>query len=268
MSLVRSFTKRARAHTRGTEEPSLPRSCNVRYTPGTINRAKISLPTELISTTNVHALNAPDIRKISADLSSTKSSADSVLSENDFSSIDKGFLSADNSSSTDLSPITPITPFSEMMQDPTTKDFFSSNPVIASTASTPSTEPVPAIPSRAPSHSKKAHVELNRQRSFQRSMSPPPTNIAEPAQTNVRDTRDMFSQKVSEPSSHPFSRELAKVEEVAERFGATTAILDDEENEMMAKGLQKFSVDDYLAEITGLTGGVYDDRLNINPWAY
>lgn len=99
-------------------------------------------------------------------------------------------------------------------------------------------------------------------------MSPPPTNIAEPAQTNVRDTRDMFSQKVSEPSSHPFSRELAKVEEVAERFGATTAILDDEENEMMAKGLQKFSVDDYLAEITGLTGGVYDDRLNINPWAY
>lgn len=262
MSLVRNFTKRARAHTRGNDET--PRSCNVRYVPGTINRAKISLPTELISTTNVHALNAPDIRKTSADLDSSNSSADSINSDNDFSSIDKGFLTADNSSTSDLSPITPITPFSEMMQDPSTKDFFSSKPVVAPTSTLP-TEPVPAIPTRAPSHSKKAHVELNRQRSFQRSMSPPPIDIVKPTQTT---TRDMFSSKASESSAHPFSRELAKVEEVAERFGGTSIVLDEEENEMMAKGLHKFSVDDYLAEITGMTGGIYDDRLNINPWSY
>lgn len=267
MSLVRSFTKRARAHTRGTEETSLPRSCNVRYAPGTINRAKISLPTELLSTTNVHALNAPDIHKLSAE-SSSGSSAASVTSDNDFSSIDKGFLSADNSSSSDLSPVTPITPFSDMMQDPATKDFFSSKPLTTSAPSTPSSEPVPAIPTRAPSHSKKAHVELSRQRSFQRSMSPPPTDIAKPTQPSVRDTREIFSPKLSDPSPHPFGRELAKVDEVAERFGVQSLVLDEEENEMMAKGLQKFSVDDYLAEITGLTGGVYDDRLNINPWSY
>lgn len=99
-------------------------------------------------------------------------------------------------------------------------------------------------------------------------MSPPPIDIVKQTSSVVRDTRDMFSSRASEPSAHPFSRELAKVEEVAERFGATSIVLDEEENEMMSKGLQKFSVDDYLAEITGLTGGIYDDRLNINPWSY
>lgn len=86
--------------------------------------------------------------------------------------------------------------------------------------------------------------------------------------TSSRNVPDSFSPKLSEPSGHPFGRELAKVDEVAERFGATTRVLDEEENEMLAKGLHKFSVQDYLAEITGLTGGIYDDRLNLNPWTY
>lgn len=93
-------------------------------------------------------------------------------------------------------------------------------------------------------------------------MSPPPTDIVKPTHTNTRDSAPKSAE------AHPFGRELAKVDEVAERFGASAMVLDEEENEMMAKGLQKFSVDDYLAEITGLTGGVYDDRLNLNPWAY
>lgn len=99
-------------------------------------------------------------------------------------------------------------------------------------------------------------------------MSPPPTDIVQPTQTITRDSVAMFSPNITESSSHPFGRELAKVDEVAERFGATGMVLDEEENEMVAKGLRKFTVDDYLAEITGLTGGVYDDRLNLNPWAY
>lgn len=99
-------------------------------------------------------------------------------------------------------------------------------------------------------------------------MSPPPIDIVKPTQTNVRDTVDIFSSRVSDSASHPFTRELAKVDEVAERFGVSNLVLDEEENEMMAKGLQKFTVDDYLAEITGLTGGVYDDKLNLNPWTY
>lgn len=269
MSLVRNLTRRARAHTRGDEAPNVPRSCTVKYAPGTINRAKISLPTEFLSTTNVHALTAPDIRKVSAESSTISSSSDSIHSDNDFSSIDKSFLSADNSSTSDLSPITPLTPFSDFGLSSDTKDFFSSKPTVSLTASTPASEPVPAIPQRAPSHSKKAHVELSRQRSLKRSLSPPPTDIDT---ATTRDTVAMFSapgsRPTSEKSAHPFGRELAKVDEVAESFRASGAgvIVDEEEEEMLAKGLHKFTVSDYLAEITGMTGGIYEDKIRLNPW--
>lgn len=68
-----------------------------------------------------------------------------------------------------------------------------------------------------------------------------------------------------EQQSHPFSSELAKVDEVAEGFGAAM-VLDEEEQEMMAKGLRKFSVHDYVAELTGLHGGVFEDKITLNPW--
>ena len=83
-------------------------------------------------------------------------------------------------------------------------------------------------------------------------MSPPPMAIEQVA-------------KPVERESHPFGRELAKVAEVAESF-AVRPVLDEEEEEMITKGLHKFSVDDYLAEITGLSGGVYEDQIMLNPW--
>lgn len=265
MSLVRNFTKRARAQTRG-EEQALPRSCTVKYAPGTINRAKISLPTELLSTTNVQALNAPDIRKIFGG-STPGSSTDSLNSDNDFSSLDKGFLSADNSSASDLSPITPMTPFSDLGIGNEIKDFFSSKPAIASTASPPASEPVPALPKRAPSHSKKAHVELSLEMSVKRSMSPPPTDIAR-SEATTRDKVGMFSSPKASLSenTHPFGREIAKVDKVAEGFGGAGMVLDEEEQEMLSKGLRKFTVEDYIAEITGFTGGIYEDKIMLNPW--
>lgn len=241
MSLVRNLTRRARAHTRGDEPQTLPRSCSVKYTPGTISRAQISLPTELISTTNMQAMNAPDIRKISEDGIPSSSSA-SVDSDNDYSSIDRSFLTNDTSSLGDVSPVTPITPWSD---NDGKHDFFSSKAI--------KSQPVPAIPARAPSHSKKAHVEMSRELSVKRCMSPPPNDISEVSRlaSPEKDT------------SHPFGRELAKVAEVAEGFGVG---LVDEEQEMMDKGLRKFSVEDYLAEITGQTGGVYEDKILLNPW--
>lgn len=262
MSLVRNLTRRARGQTRGEESTNLPRSCTVRYQPGTINRAKISLPTALLSTTNVDALNAPDIQKGAALSSTASSSSDSVHSDSDFASIDKGFLSTNNSSSSELSPLTPLTPISDFDN----KDFFSSKPT---TGPSLSAEPTPAIPQRAASHSKKAHVELSKQMSIKRSLSPPPATISE--STASRDTLAMFSTPTQEsvaassPASHPFSKELAKVDELAEGFGSGL-VLDEEEQEMMAKGLQKFSVDDYVAELTGLHGGVFEDKLSLNPW--
>jgi len=92
-------------------------------------------------------------------------------------------------------------------------------------------------------------------------MSPPPTAIGEP---KIRTSMDMFSSI----SDQPFARELAQVNEVAEDFGATPAMMDEEEKEMMSKGLRKFGVEDYLDEIAELYGGIFEDRLGMaaNPW--
>ena len=121
----------------------------------------------------------------------------------------------------------------------------------------------PVIPQRAPSHSKKAHVELSRKKSIQR-MSPPPTTLDKPA---TRTSTEMFSPQMN--SDHPFGKELAQVNEVAEEFGAVSALMEEEEQEILEKGLCKFSVDDYIYEIVGLYGGgVFDDKLGpmANPW--
>jgi hypothetical protein len=74
----------------------------------------------------------------------------------------------------------------------------------------------------------------------------------------------MFCANLGDPQSvpHPFGKELAQVNEVAEEFGVTKPMVDEEERILMAKGLQKFGAADYLAEIQGLCGGgVFEDML-------
>lgn len=53
---------------------------------------------------------------------------------------------------------------------------------------------------------------------------------------------------------HPFGHELAKVSELAEELGIKDKLqgMDDEEEQLMARGLRKFGADDYLAEIQEL----------------
>ncbi|KAK7906147.1 hypothetical protein LTR67_000873 [Exophiala xenobiotica] len=255
MSLARAFTRRTK---RSVDQPMPQRGTSVRYAPGTINRNQISLPTELISTTNVQALTAPDIRDASGSSTASISSAN----DSDFSTIDRSFLNnslSDTSSIEDSGPATPVTPASDDH-----KSFFdlkqaaSAVPAIAS----PPITATPAIPKRAPSHSKQAHVELSRKRSMQR-MSPPPTTLIKPA---VRSSADMFTS--SADPSHPFGKELAQVNEVAEEFGATARLLEEEEQEIMSKGLRKFGVEEYLDEIAGLYGGIFEDQLGTlaKPW--
>lgn len=55
-------------------------------------------------------------------------------------------------------------------------------------------------------------------------------------------------------SQHPFGPELAKVTELAEELGVKDKLqgIDDEEEQLLAKGLCKFSAEDYLNEIHGL----------------
>lgn len=73
----------------------------------------------------------------------------------------------------------------------------------------------------------------------------------------MRDSAAIFNAHVD--SSHPFSSELAQVNEVAEEFGAT-AVLDEEEQMMRSKGLRKFGVEDYVMEIQDLYGGAFANR--------
>ena len=257
MSLARAFTKRIKRD----DDIMSNRSKTVRYAAGSIRRDMISLPTELISTTNVQALNAPDI----ATLNKSTGSSSSVSSnqDSDFSTFDKSFLSdhdkTDSSSIEMSSPATPVTPPMDQ-----SGGFFDTKP-----ASGPvqilSSDPVPdtpAVPQRAPSHSKKAHVELSRQRSLQR-LSPPPSTIPE----KPRNSAEFFG-ATTDGASHPFGKELAKVNEVAEDFGASATVMEEEEREILGKGFHKFSVEDYINEIAGLYGGVFDGRLGpvANPW--
>jgi hypothetical protein len=254
MSISRAFTKRVRRNTE--QQTPMMRSTTVKYAPGTIDRNLISLPTELISTTNVQALTAPDIRSISG------SSAGSVSSANDsdFSTIDRSFLNSTGSDTSSLDssgPATPVTPANDA------KSFFDlkqTTPILPAIVSPSFSLDTPAIPQRAPSHSKKAHVELSRKRSIQR-LSPPPTTLTKPA---VREG----GVEPSMLSPHPFGKELAQVNEVAEEFGATARLLDEEEQEILSKGLHKFGVEDYLDEIAGLYGGIFDDKLGpmSKPW--
>lgn len=255
MSLARAFTRRNK---RSVDHSAMQRGTSVKYPPGTINRNLISLPTELISTTNVQALTAPDIRSISA--GSSTGSLNSV-NDSDFSTIDRSFLNntgSDTSSVDSSGPATPVTPANDEI-----KSFFDSkqSPVVPAIASPPALD-TPSVPQRAPSHSKKAHVELSRKRSIQR-MSPPPTSISKPT---IRDSTEFFT-KPTDPS-HPFGRELAQVNEIAEEFGATARLLEDEEQDIMSKGLYKFGVEDYLDEIAGLYGGIFEDQLTslAKPW--
>ncbi|KIW64039.1 hypothetical protein PV04_09000 [Phialophora macrospora] len=251
MSISRAFTKRVRRNVE--QQAPMMRSTTVKYAPGTIDRNLISLPTELISTTNVQALTAPDIRSISGPSSGSVSSAN----DSDFSTIDRSFLTntgSDSSSVDSSGPATPVTPATDA------KSFFDlkqTTPLLPSVMS-PSFD-TPAIPQRSPSHSKKAHVELSRKLSIQR-LSPPPTTIAKAP------NRDAVESSVMSP--HPFGKELAQVNEVAEEFGATARLLDEEEQEILSKGLHKFGVEDYLDEIAGLYGGIFDDKLGpmSKPW--
>jgi hypothetical protein len=88
-------------------------------------------------------------------------------------------------------------------------------------------------------------------------MSPPPSTIPE----KPRNSAEFFGIASSEP--HPFGKELAKVNEVAEDFGGADTILVEEEQEILSKGFHKFTVEDYIQELVGLYngGGVYDGDL-------
>jgi len=65
----------------------------------------------------------------------------------------------------------------------------------------------------------------------------------------------MFSSNIDAVDQHPFGNELAQVSELAEEYGISEeklAVVDEEEQELVSRGLFKYSAADYMGEIQGL----------------
>ncbi|KAI9813375.1 MAG: hypothetical protein M1832_006334 [Thelocarpon impressellum] len=248
MALARAFTSRK------TKRPeiSLPappnRSTSTRNF--SVQRAKISGPTELLSTTNMLSFNAPDIRSTSP---SSSSGDDSESTPADYQSP----TTSVDSSSVGSRPGSPEPNHLSCYFNPA-KSADSPTP---SRASSSSTEDVPRVPQRALTHTAATHKALARKRSQQR-MAAPPNAIHN---VQARSSAGMFGahgDDAAAASAHPFGRELAQVNELAEEYGVSGGVADEEERLLAQKGLLKFGAADYLAEIQALCGGgVFEDML-------
>jgi len=259
MSLARAMTKRIR-RTESTEQMSSPkRSQSTRNPSLQIDRTKISLPVALISTTNTLVYDAPDISSMKI---KTSPLVLSPMSADDPDHSVRSRVSSDGSSRdtlTDASSVgsSPTSPapnhLSGYFPSPTGKQLRKS----ASTNSIQQvmeqpTEPVPAIPSRALSHSKRAHVQLAQKRSMQNL----PSKSSQGPQRSSREQRksvDMFKVTIEE-EAHPFGRELEQLNEAVEEFSNVTRCAEAEQDIsiMRQRNLAAFCAAEYLAEIQPL----------------
>lgn len=65
----------------------------------------------------------------------------------------------------------------------------------------------------------------------------------------------------SGPEPHPFGNELAQVTELAEEYDVTGGlqVIDEEEQELISKGLFKFDAEDYRNEIESFFAEAFGD---------
>ena len=248
MSLSRAFTTR-RSRGGSDSTPEMPkRSLTTKHsfsTSGTI-RHKISAPIELISTTNMLSYNAPDI--FPSNSSNSSNSGDD--SDRSPSSSSSPLTSPDTSSIESSSPTSP---------EPNHLSCYFG----AASRQSASSDDAPSIPTRAPSHTKKLSETIARKRSMTR-LSGPMGSRRENSTSTARSSINMFSSHVDtmESHSHPFGKELAQVSEIAEEYGIsqeTLAVVDEEEKELVSRGLFKFRAEDYISEIHGLFISAFGD---------
>jgi len=199
---------------------------------GPIKRSAISNPVELISTTNVLALQAPNIY-------ASDNESDSATSLGSSSRATTPEMSPSDESPTEpnrlASYIQPNRFPTRSSKDPTDG------------------ESSPRIPHRALSHTKMTHQAVAARKRSESTTIQPPNAIH-----NQSPLRDTFSTQPA--SGHPFGAELAQVNEVAEKFNASKVIiLDEEEQYLQSHGLCKFGAEEYVDEIQGLFGGSFNN---------
>lgn len=279
MSLARAFTIR---RNRG-DKPSagfLGRTVSQR-TPNkiapskvTILHTQISAPINLISSTNVLSFEAPDILGTVPTPHAYSASSDDHESVSSRSSRSSGEHSDASSTSvhsrdtlTDASSVGDSTPGSPELnhlscyfKPSVYTDIPSRSSSLRSSSHKSSASfDAPAIPQRAASHSKKAHMHVSRQRSISRARSPPSTT-----QELTRDSADFFR---PEPA-HPFVKELEQLNEVAEEFSsvARDAEADADQMFMEANDLGYFCATDYMMEIQDMLHTVFEEENSQAGW--
>ena len=171
--------------------------------------------------------------------------------------------------------------------EPGTTFFFSEKRSVSNTTSSVPTTPTtgtmstnavaapPGVPRRVPSHTKRSHQQLSRQRSLLSNgavAAPRPlnsvgssSNLSQPHQGGgqqqqqqvEKPTTAAVEEEEEEKSQHPFGPELEKVREIAEEFGGGRAL--DDEEAVRRKGLCKVSVYDYQDEVQDLYDSIFDD---------
>jgi hypothetical protein len=231
MSLARAFTTK-RSKRPEISAPTPQRSYSTRHAAPAGNfRNKISAPVELLSTTNMLSYNAPDLYP----------SSSSSISGDDADGIRSHLLSPPTSPDSSSIESQPYSPEANHLTN-----YF--NP--ATRSSTSSNDDAPSIPQRAASHTKKTHERMSHKRSMSRLAS------------NARSSAAMFGGfgPVAESQDrHPFGNELAQVSELAEEFAAQIHVVDEEEQELVSRGLLKFGAEDYMSEIQGLFMSAYGE---------
>jgi hypothetical protein len=287
MSLSRAFTTRRAKQSIDLKESNFPHRSNTSakghgYS-GSI-RHKISAPMELTHTTNMLAYNAPDLypRSASSTTSSKASddesdgnqtSASSPPTSPDVASVDDRSVSPSNhlscyftapgqklSSPSEAPTIPQRAPshtkkasYDNLARQQSTRQF-SHNGKSLSAKSSLSSFSV----SRSSSTSTTA-TSLS-SGSFSRGKAPVPSVPEVPSQPEAQvivspPARQPSQKKLDmSPAHHPFGSELAQVSEIAEDYGVKDKfqIIDDEEQELLGKGLCRFRAEDYLADVSDL----------------
>lgn len=269
------MTKRIK---RTEAQPSTPtRSQSMRNMSQHFDRNKISLPVALVSTTNMLSYNAPDIigtRHVSSSTSLSQSSAEdsdhSVSTRSRASShASRDTALTDASSVESSSPTSPKTNHLSGYFAPAGKPLKKS----ASTTSLQQVkeeivEPVPAIPSRAISHSKRAHERLAHKRSLQHVPGRNSFNSVRSSKEQ-RASLDMFKATIEE-ESHPFGKELEQLNEVVEEFSGVARDVESEADHsvMRSRNLAAFCAADYLSEIQPLFSSRFGTAHQAAPMAW
>ena len=236
MELARALTQRRK---QGGEisgaTPTRATSMRSRY--GTVRHSAISSPLELVSTTNPLVYSAPNI----------------------YGSSDESDTSATLSGSSRAT--TPETEAPSPVEPNHLSTYFSSTGNMSARRSKDSSDnESPLIPKRMPSHTKKSHqAAAARKRGESQTLQQPPNDIHNIAPIISHTVSDTLTSKTE--GHHPFGAELAQVNDVAKGFGAQNATIMEEEEEqyLMTHGLCKFGADEYIDEVQGLFGGIYNN---------